>query len=72
MGRVDQLFERAGVTDEFVQQADDLVELGPVGSLSLPTVHHQVVQSFGTVHGTRQPVALLHRLDHLQTSSAQA
>lgn len=70
--RVDKLFQRAGVADEFVEQTDDLVKLGAAAAFPLPAVHHQVVQRLGAVHGTWQPVALLHRLYYLHTGRQNA
>lgn len=42
------------------------MELGPVTALTLPAVHHQVVERLRAVHGAGQPVTLLHRLDDLE------
>ena len=57
--------EAAGVADELIQDADDLLKLGPVAPLLLPAVQHQLVERSGAVHGRGQPVALIHCLDHL-------
>lgn len=58
--------QAAGVTDEFVQEGDDVGELGPMASLLLPAVQHELVQGHGAAHGCRQPVALLDGQNHLQ------
>lgn len=58
-------FEAAGVADEFIQDADDLLELGPVVPLFLPAVQHQLVEGGGAVHGRREAVTFIHRLDDL-------
>lgn len=58
--------EAAGVTDELVQEAEDVVEARPPAALLLPAVNHQLVQSHRAAHGRRQPVALLYGQDHLQ------
>lgn len=58
--------EAAGVADQLVQEAEDVVEVRPPAALLLPAVNHQLVQSHGAAHGCRQPVSLLYRQDHLQ------
>lgn len=58
--------QAAGVTDQFVQEGDDVGELGPMASLLLPAVQHELVQGHGAAHGCRQPVALLDGQNHLQ------
>lgn len=58
--------EAAGVADELVQEAEDVVEARPPAALLLPAVNHQLVQSHGAAHGRRQPVTLLYGQDHLQ------
>ena len=57
--------EGPGVADELVQDADDVLELGPVVPLLLPAVKHQLVEGSGAVHGRGQAVSLVHCLDHL-------
>lgn len=59
-------FQRAGIADHFVQNGDYLVEFGPVSSLLLPAVQHELVESWRAVHGGRKTVALLDRLDDLE------
>lgn len=61
-------FEAAGVADEFVQDADDLLELGPVVPLFLPAVQHQLVEGSGAVHGRRETITFIHRLYDLEKS----
>lgn len=58
--------QTAGVADEFVQEGDHVGELGPMASLLLPAVQHELVQGHGAAHGCGQPVALLDGQDHLQ------
>lgn len=57
--------EAAGVADELVQEAEDIVEARPSAALLLPAVNHQLVQSHGAAHGRRQPVTLLYGQDDL-------
>lgn len=65
--RVGRDFEAAGVADEFIQDADDLLELGPVVPLFLPAVQHQLVEGGGAVHGRGEAVTFIHRLYDLDT-----
>lgn len=58
--------QTAGVADQFVQEGDDVGELGPMASFLLPAVQHELVQSYGAAHGCRQPVALFNGQNHLQ------
>lgn len=58
-------FEATRVADEFVQDADDLFELGPVVSLFLPAVQHQLVEGSRAVHRWREAVALIYSLYYL-------
>lgn len=58
--------QTAGVADQFVQEGDDVGELGPMASLLLPAVQHELVQGHGAAHWRRQPVALLDGQNHLQ------
>lgn len=58
-------FEATRVTDEFIQDADDLFELGPVVPLFLPAVQHQLVEGGRAVHGRGQAVTLIHSLYYL-------
>lgn len=60
-------FEAAGVADEFIQDADDLLELGPVVPLFLPAVQHQLVEGGRAVHGRGEAVTFIHRLYDLDT-----
>lgn len=59
-------FQRVGIADHFVQDGDYLVEFGPVGSLLLPAVQHELVESRGAVHGRRKTVALFDSFDDLR------
>lgn len=58
--------EAAGVADELVQEAEDVVEARPPAALLLPAVNHQLMQSHGAAHRRRQPVPLLYGQDHLR------
>lgn len=53
------------VPDQLVQDADDLLKLGPVVPVFLPAVQHQLVQCSWAVHGRRQAVALIHSFNYL-------
>ena len=55
-----------GVADQLVQHVEDLAEGGSLRPVPLPAVQHELVQNHGAVHGRRQAVALLYRLDHLR------
>lgn len=56
-----------GVADQFVQHVDDLSKLWPVGSLSLPAIQHELVESHRAVHGWGQPITLVNSLNHLDS-----
>ena len=58
-------FEAVGVADHLVQRVDDLAKLGPVISVLLPAVQHELVQRARAVHGRWQPVVLLYGVDYL-------
>ncbi|TNN79359.1 hypothetical protein EYF80_010383 [Liparis tanakae] len=61
--------QAAGVTDQFIQEGNDIGEFGPMTPLLLPAVQHQLVQGHGAAHWCRQPVALLNRENHLERQS---
>ena len=63
--------QAAGIANELVQDADDLLKLWPVVAVLLPAVQHQLVECGGTVHRRGQSVALVHRFDHLQPKQKQ-
>ena len=58
-------FETTRVTDEFIQDADNLFKFGPVVSLLLPTVQHQLVESGRAVHGRGEAIALVNSFYYL-------
>lgn len=58
-------FETTRVTDEFIQDADNLFKFGPVVSLLLPTVQHQLVESGRAVHGRGEAIALINSFYYL-------
>lgn len=60
--------EAVGVSDELVQDADDLGEAGPLAALLLPAVQHELVQGCGAAHRGGQAVAFLHRINDLEGS----
>lgn len=64
--RAHRRLQGVGVTDHLVQDADDLVELGTLGSVFLPAVQHELVQARRAVHGGGETVALLDRLYDLE------
>lgn len=66
MNVLHQRQEAARVTDQLVQEAEDVVEARPPAALLLPAVNHQLVQSHGAAHGCRQPVTFLYGQDHLR------
>lgn len=61
-------FETPRVTDEFIQDADNLFKFGPVVSLLLPTVQHQLVESGRAVHGRWEAIALINSFYYLDAS----
>lgn len=65
-------FEAVGVADHLVQRVDDLAELGPVVSVLLPAVQHELVQGAWAVHGWWQPIVLLYGVDYLGTGQGQS
>lgn len=58
-------FETARVTDEFIQDADNLFKFRPVVSLLLPTVQHQLVESGRAVHGRGEAIAFINSFYYL-------
>lgn len=58
-------FETTRVTDEFIQDADNLFKFRPVVSLLLPTVQHQLVESGRAVHGRGETIALINSFYYL-------
>lgn len=54
-----QCEQTAGGANEFVQEAHNIAEFGPVAALLLPAVQHELVQGQGAAHGRGQAVALL-------------
>lgn len=58
-------FETTRVTDEFIQDADNLFKFRPVVSLLLPTVQHQLVESGRAVHGRGKAIALINSFYYL-------
>lgn len=62
-------FETTRVTDEFIQDADNLFKFGPVVSLLLPTVQHQLVESGRAVHGRWEAIALINSFYYLDASN---
>lgn len=63
---LDQRQQAAGVTDQFIQEGNNIWELGPMIPLLLPAVQHQLVQGDWAAHGRGQTVALLDGQDHLE------
>lgn len=63
--RVGDDFQTAGITDQLIQDADNLLKLGSVVSVFLPAVQHQLIQGSWAVHGRRQAVPFIHSLNHL-------
>lgn len=59
-------FETTRVTDEFIQDADNLFKFRPVVSLLLPTVQHQLVESGRAVHGRGKAIALINSFYYLR------
>lgn len=62
-------FETTRVTDEFIQDADNLFKFGPVVSLLLPTVQHQLVESGRAVHRRWEAIALINSFYYLDASN---
>lgn len=62
---VGDYFQTAGITDQFIQDADNLLKLGSVVSVFLPAVQHQLIQGSWAVHGRWQAVPFIHSLNHL-------
>lgn len=58
--------QTAWIPDEFVQNADDLLELGSVVPVFLPAVQHQLIQGSWAIHGRWQAIALIHSLNYLR------
>lgn len=49
--------QAAGVTDQFIQEGNNISEFGPMTPLLLPAVQHQLVQGHRASHRRRQPVS---------------
>lgn len=62
---VDAGFKRCRIAYHFVQHADNIRELWPCVPVFLPTVQHQLVQYYWTVHGSWQPEVLFYGIYHL-------
>lgn len=67
-GAVGQLSEGAWVSDQLVQDCDNLAKLWPVAAPLLPAVQHELVQHHGTVHRGGKTVALIYCFDHLRAN----
>lgn len=63
--RVGDYFQTAGITDQFIQDADNLLELGSVVSVFLPAVQHQLIQGSWAVHRWWQAVPFINSLNYL-------
>lgn len=59
-------FEAAGVANEFVKDADNLVKLRTVIPLLLPAVQHQLIECGRAIHGWWQAVTLIYSFYYLQ------
>lgn len=59
-------FQAVRISDHFIQGVDNLPKFGPVVSILLPTVKHQLVKGIWAVHGWWQPIVLLDGIYHLQ------
>lgn len=64
-GAVGQLSEGAWVSDQLVQDCDNLAKLWPFAAPLLPAVQHELVQHHRTVHWGGKTVALIYCFDHL-------
>lgn len=62
---VDASFQRCRIAYHFVQHADNIRELWPCVPVFLPTVQHQLVQYYWTVHGSWKPEVLFYSIYHL-------
>lgn len=62
---VGQLSEAGRVSDELVQDRDNLSKLWPVAAPLLPAVQHELMQHHGTIHRGGKTVALVYCFDHL-------
>lgn len=58
-------FEATGVADEFIQDANYLLKLGPIVPLFLPAVQHELVEGGRAVHGWGQSVTFIYSLYYL-------
>lgn len=58
--------EAVGVADHLVQGTDNLAEFGPVVTVFLPAIQHQLMQCTWAIHRGRQSVVLLYGIDYLQ------
>lgn len=58
-------FETTRVTNEFIQDADNLFKFRPVVSLLLPTVQHQLVESSRAVHWWWKAIAFINSFYYL-------
>lgn len=58
-------FQTARITDQFIQDADNLLKLGSVVSVFLPAVQHQLIQGSWAVHRRWQAIPFINSLNHL-------
>ena len=62
---VGQLPEAGRVSDELVEDCDNLSKLWPVAPSLLPAVQHELVQHHRTIHWSGETVALIYCFDNL-------
>lgn len=67
-GAVGQLSEGAWVSDQLVQDCDNLAKLWPFATPLLPAVQHELVQHHGTVHRGGKTVPLIYCFDYLRAN----
>lgn len=51
--------------DQGIQNAHDMREARPLGTVFVPAVQHELVQGTWATHGCWKPITLLHRADDL-------
>lgn len=65
VGRVSRVYKRLRLPRQIIKGRRYAGKCGPVCSLLLPAVKHELIEGLGTVHWGRQPIALFDTLDHI-------